>query len=133
MLKVFETGAVADLPLCQSDHQLDLEKLFSDDAFRNEHGFWVKSLAIELFTLFKSDPLAQIAAKQTQFSTAMIPLLIKALLTTKNPGHHKALNAAVNRFYAKTFEKLSGTGEQVDQEFFSCIYPFLFFFTSFIF
>ncbi|XP_055323121.1 serine/threonine-protein kinase ATM isoform X2 [Sitodiplosis mosellana] len=117
LLKVFETGAVTELPLHQSDQQqLDFEKLFSDNAFRKAHSFWVKSLAIELFTLFSGDPLAQVAAKQTQFSTVMIPLLIKALLTTKNAGHKQTLNTAINRFFAKTFERLTATGEIVANE-----------------
>lgn len=105
---MFETGAVTQLPLRQSDQQLNFEKLFSDDAFRTEHSIWVKSLATELFELFSGGPLAQIAAKEVQFSTVMIPLLIKVLLNTKESSHQITLNIAINRFFAKTFGKLSG-------------------------
>lgn len=107
-MKVFETGAVTQLPLRQSEQQLNFEKLFSDDAFRTEHSIWVKRLATELFELFSGGPLAQIAAKEVQFSTVMIPLLIKALLNTKESSHQITLNIAINRFFAKTFGKLSG-------------------------
>lgn len=108
LLKVFETGIVTELPLHQNEQQLNFEKLFSDDAFRNTHSFWVKSLAIELFTLFNGEPLSEVAAKQTQFSMVMVPLLIKTVLATNNASYHKTLSTAINRFFAKTFEKLSG-------------------------
>lgn len=113
-MKVFETGAVTELPLQPSDQQpLDFESLFSDNAFRKSHSFWVKSLAIELFTMFSGNALAEVAAKQTQFSTVMIPLLVKVLLTTTNANHKQALNTAINRFFAKTFERLTTTQNEV--------------------
>lgn len=106
MLAVFETGAVTQLPLKQRDDEFALMDLFKDDAFAKAHSFWVKSLAIELFKFFGGESLASVAAQQTPFSVAMIPLLIKTLLTTKNKNHNDALNTAVNRFFSKTFERL---------------------------
>lgn len=106
MLGVFGTGAVTQLPLKQQTCDFGLLELFSDVAFAKAHSYWVKSLAIELFKFFGGDSLALVAAKQTPFSVAMIPLLIKALLTTKNENHIDALNKAVNRFFSKTFERI---------------------------
>lgn len=112
-MSVFETGAVTPLPLKQKQHQLDLAKLFNDDAFTSMHSYWVKSLAIELFTLFDGKTLAEVAAQQTQFAVAMIPLLVKTLLTTKNQSHHQALNTAINLFFSMNFTKLSSDQNQV--------------------
>lgn len=120
LLRVFETGAVTELPLQPSEQQpLDFESLFSDNAFRKSHSFWVKSLAIELFTIFSGNALAEVAAKQTQFSTVMIPLLVKVLLTTKNANHKQTLNMAINRFFAKTFERLTANQNEVKNSGFS--------------
>lgn len=105
-MSVFETGAVRELPLSPSQDTLDLEKLFTDDAFNSTHPIWVKSLAVELFTLFGSDALAQVAAKQTKFATAMVPLLTKALLTTTNTDHHRTLEKVMKLFFRKTFENV---------------------------
>lgn len=105
---------MTELPLQPSEQQpLDFESLFSDNAFRKSHSFWVKSLAIELFTIFGGTALAEVAAKQTQFSTVMIPLLIKVLLTTKNANHKQTLNTAINKFFAKTFERLTTNQNEV--------------------
>lgn len=85
---VFETGVIAQLPLKKSEHHLDFDKLFNDEAFHSTHAVWVKNLAIELFTLFDNEPLAQVAATQTSFSTAMAPSLVKVLLSTNNGNCH---------------------------------------------
>lgn len=110
---MFETGAGARWPLKQIDKPLDLTKLFNDDAFSETHSYWVKRLAIELFTLFDGESLAQVASKQTQFSVSMIPLLVKALLMTKNKAYHDSMNAAVDLFFSKNFEKLSTESMEV--------------------
>lgn len=113
LLSVFETGTVTPLPLKQKQQQLDLAKLFNDNAFTSVHSYWVKSLAIELFTLFDGDSLAEVAAKQTPFAVAMVPLLVKALLTTRNSNHHQTLNAAIDLFFSKNFTQLSTDQSQV--------------------
>lgn len=116
LLKIFETGIVAQMPLNQNEQTLDLEKLFSDNGFCSKHTFWVKSLAIEMFTLFGSEPLAQVAAKQSQFSTAMVPLLFKALLTTNNSAHLCSLNSAINVFFSKTLETFNADAMEVNNK-----------------
>lgn len=103
-----------ELPLKEQAQQLDILKLFNDDAFAKAYSFWVKSLAIELFKFFDGESLASVASKQTLFSVAMVPLLIKTLLTTKNKDNHDALNTAVNLFFSKTFEKLSVETAEID-------------------
>ncbi|XP_031619505.1 serine/threonine-protein kinase ATM [Contarinia nasturtii] len=107
LLGVFETSAVRQIPLKLSENNLDFEKLFNDNAFHSSHSIWVKQLAVELFTLFGNEPLAHVAAKQTSFSTAMVPLLIKTLLTTKNANYYRTLEKAIKSFFQKTFENLS--------------------------
>lgn len=91
--------------LPSNNRPTNLAKLFEDECFRWNHADWVKKLAIELFTLFDAKPLAQVAAKHTQFSTAMIPLLIKVL--TKYADHCKNLNIGINRFFSKSFSAIS--------------------------
>lgn len=113
MLSVFETGAVRELPLKNQDVNLDLLKLFSDDEFEKGHTFWVKSLAILLFTFFDGETLALVASKQTTFSVSMVPLLIKALLTTMNRSHCDALKGAIDRFFAHNFRKLTSESMEV--------------------
>lgn len=112
-MSVFETGAVTDLPLKNQNGNLDLLKLFSDDAFKKGHTFWVKSLAIELFTFFDGASLASVAALQTSFAVSMVPLLIKALLTTTNKSHCNALKKAVDLFFAQNFNKLTSESMEV--------------------
>lgn len=106
-LKVFETGTETRWPLKQTENQSNLAQLFQDDAFSYSYSFWVKSLAIELFKLFESESLAKVAATQTPFAVSMIPLLVKALLLTKNNANHDVLNTGVNLFFSKHFTKLS--------------------------
>lgn len=113
LLKVFETGTGARWPLKQIEQQLDLSKLFNDDAFSKPHSFWVKSVAIELFKLFDGESLAKVASKQTQFAVSMIPLLVKALLMTKNSTYLQALNTAVNLFFLKNFAQISSESMEV--------------------
>lgn len=113
---MFETGATDQLPLKQKNEEHNFEQRFSDAAFKSTHSFWVKSLAIDLFTHFESEPLAGIAAKQTQFSTAMVPLLFKTVLTTENATKHQALNEAINLFFSKTFDKLNAKDEAQQSE-----------------
>lgn len=113
LLKVFETGTGARWPLKQIEQQLDLSKLFNDDAFSKPHSFWVKSVAIELFKLFDGESLAKVASKQTQFAVSMIPLLVKALLMTKNSTYLQALNTAVNLFFSKNFAQISSESMEV--------------------
>lgn len=103
-----------ELPLKENNKQSNLAELFETEAFGWTHSFWVKKLAIELFELFEAEPLAQVAAKQTPFSTAMIPLLVKVLLTTKIPNHHKMLNDGMGRFFAKCFAHLTGEAMEVE-------------------
>lgn len=103
-----------ELPLKQNNNKSNLSKLFEDEAFGWQHSFWVKKLAIELFTMFEADPLAQVAAKQTQFSAAMIPLLVKVLLTTKNSDHRVTLNYGMSQFFSNSFKELSAVRSQVN-------------------
>lgn len=134
LLKIFETGAVTQLPLKQSDQLLDFDKLFSEDGFRSKYTFWIKSLAIELFTLFGSEQLAQVAAKQSQFSTAMVPLLVKTLLATKNVTHRQTLITAINQYFSKTYEALTENSMMVQETIYELneIILFTFSFTKFL-
>lgn len=104
---------MAELPSKQNSRQPNLAELFDDESLRWNHADWVKKLAIELFTLFDAEPLAQVAAKQTLFSTAMIPLLIKVMLTTENAVACESLNIAINRFFSKSFSELLGERMEV--------------------
>lgn len=104
---------MAELPSKQSNRPSNLAELFEDESLRWNHADWVKTLAFELFTLFDAEPLAQVAAKQTLFSTAMIPLLVKVLLTTENAAVSKSLNIGVNRFFSKSFSELLGERMEV--------------------
>lgn len=108
-----EEVSVDKLPLCQGNNELNFDELFSDGAFRNTHAYWVKSLAIKLFTVFSGKPLDQVAETQTQFSTVMVPLLIKVVLTTKNRKYYRTLSNAISLFFTKTFEKLEQIEKQV--------------------
>lgn len=115
LLSVFETGAVTQLPLEQQSRNLDLLKLFNDDNFIKPFSYWVKSLAIELFTFFNNETLASVASKQTLFSVSMVPLLVKALLTTKNKKHYDELNTAVKLFFSKTSGTLAAEPMEVEK------------------
>lgn len=115
-MRVFETGTGTLWPLKQTDQQIDdLSKLFNDDAFSKPYSFWVKSMAIELFKLFDGESLAKVASKQTQFAVSMIPLLVKALLMTRNDAYHHAMYTAVNLFFAKNFAKISSESMEVSE------------------
>lgn len=113
LLRVFETGVINQHPLMQRADQLDLTKIFNDVAFSKSHSYWAKSLAIELFTLFRAESLAQVAATQTPFAVAMIPLIVKVLLMTKSQTYHDALNTAVNRFFSENFKSFSSHSLEV--------------------
>lgn len=102
-----------EVPLKGINMQSDLGELFEDEAFGWEHSYWVKKLAIELFTLFQAEPLAEVAAKQSQFSAAMIPLLVKVLLNAKCTNHRIALNEGIGKFFIKNFNHLSGQAMEV--------------------
>lgn len=113
LLTVFETGTSSRWPLKQCAQPLDLSSIFNDDAFSKSHSFWAKSLAIELFKHFDGESLAKVASKQAQFAVSMIPLLVKALLMTKNNADHRTMNAAVNLFFSKNFTKFSSESMEV--------------------
>lgn len=102
-----------EMPLKEINMQSNLGELFKDEAFGWEHSFWLKKLAIELFTLFHAEPLAEVAAKQSQFSAAMIPLLVKVLLNAKCSNHRIALNEGIGNFFMKNFNHLSGQAMEV--------------------
>lgn len=110
---MFETATGSLWPLKQTGQPLDLAQLFNDEAFSKPHSFWAKSVAIELFKLFDGESLAQVASQQTQFAVSMIPLLVKALLMTKNNAYHQAMNTAVNLFFSKNFAKISSESMEV--------------------
>lgn len=112
-LRIFETGVVADMPLKPNDNQSNLAELFEDEAFQWKHSYWVKKLAIELFTLFDGESFAQVAAMQTPFSTAMIPLLVKVLLSIKQSNHRATLNAGIDCFFSKTSTTLTAERMEV--------------------
>lgn len=53
-----------ELPFKQPKGQLNLSKWFDETAFMNGHSVWIKNIAIELFTFFECEYLAELAAMQ---------------------------------------------------------------------
>lgn len=63
-LSIFKTTPTLELPFNQPKGQLNLSKWFDDTPFHSTHSIWIKNIAIELFTFFECEYLAELAAMQ---------------------------------------------------------------------
>lgn len=63
-LSIFKTTPTMELPINRPKGQLNLSKWFDETAFMNGHSIWIKNIAIELFTFFECEYLAELAAMQ---------------------------------------------------------------------
>lgn len=69
-LSIFKTIPTIELPFGQPKGQLNLSKWFT--SFHTTHSIWIKNIAIELFTFFECEYLAELAAMQVVFYTKLI-------------------------------------------------------------
>ncbi|KAJ6636448.1 Serine-protein kinase ATM, partial [Pseudolycoriella hygida] len=88
-----------------SGKQLDLETLFTEEE-NSSYSDWLKRLTKLLFDLFEDEHLQKVAVLEISFADAMLPLLIKMILASKQDDYRISLQRAVLTFFEKHFEMI---------------------------
>lgn len=90
-------------PLQKTDQPLNLMSIFeSIDSL--SYSAWIKKLSILLFDLFDDKYLQAVAARQTSFAEAVLPLLVKITLSLGNGDYNNQLAAMIKTFFQNHYQ-----------------------------